>query len=102
MPDGGHVCLLASRCHGTLYCGVTADLRQQISEHRSDVFGGFSEKHSVKLLVWFEHHVTIEGAIRREKQIKEWRREWKCNLIERDNPHWADLAVPMGFPPLED
>jgi predicted GIY-YIG superfamily endonuclease len=57
---------------------------------------GFTARYRVDTLVWFETHDSVEAAIRREQQIKEWKREWKFNLIERDNPRWVDL-----YPNLE-
>ena len=95
-----YVYLLASRKNGTLYLGVTSNLMQRIAQHRAETFGGFSAQHSVKMLVWFEQHGTMEHAIIREKQLKKWRRAWKVELIERANPDWRDLALDLGFDPL--
>ena len=101
MNSGGHVYMLASGRHGTLYTGVTARIATRIGEHRDETFGGFTAEHDVKRLVWLEHHDSIESAIAREKRIKKWNRDWKINLIEAENPHWDDLAVALfGFPPL--
>jgi putative endonuclease len=100
MAEGGLAYLMASGRHGTLYCGVTSDLLLRVSQHRDGVFAGFAAWYEVKRLVWHEHFFDIRDAISREKQIKNWRREWKCNLIEVDNQFWDDLAVGMGFPPL--
>jgi putative endonuclease len=86
-----YVYLLASKPHGTLYVGVTSNLAKRVFEHKSKAVPGFTARYGVDALVWFEAHDSVEAAIRREKQIKEWRREWKFNLIERDNPHWTDL-----------
>jgi putative endonuclease len=86
-----YVYLMASRPHGTLYVGVTSDLAKRVFEHKSKAVPGFTARYRVDTLVWFEAHDAVEAAIRREKQIKEWKREWKFNLIERDNPHWTDL-----------
>jgi putative endonuclease len=61
---------------------------------------GFTARHGVKRLVWFEVHETMASAIRREKQIKRWHRQWKIELIEKENPSWRDLAVGFGFPSL--
>ena len=85
------VYLLASRLRGTLYVGVTSDLLKRIWEHRTKAVPGFTARYGVDSLVWYERHENAESAIRREKQIKEWKRAWKCNLIERDNPYWVDL-----------
>jgi putative endonuclease len=85
------VYILASRRNGTLYAGVTSDLVGRVAEHKSHAIPGFTQRHRVDLLVWYEAHPTMESAIRREKAIKEWRREWKLQLIERGNPGWRDL-----------
>ncbi len=83
--------LLASRRHGTLYAGVTSDLTARVWQHRHEVVEGFTHRHHVHLLVWFEVHDTMESAILREKAIKQWKRAWKIELIERMNPTWRDL-----------
>jgi putative endonuclease len=85
------VYLLASRRDGTLYVGVTSDLIKRIWEHRNHVVAGFTKKYGVDKLVWYEPHVSMESAIQREKTIKEWKRAWKLNLIEKTNPDWVDL-----------
>src|SRR6266545_6907651 len=85
------VYILASKRYGTLYTGVTSDLCSRIQQHKHDLFPGFTKKYGIKLLVWFEYHGTMEAAITREKNIKEWRRAWKITLIEETNPHWLDL-----------
>jgi putative endonuclease len=86
-----YVYLLSSRPHGTLYVGKTNDLLRRISEHKSKAVTGFTQKYGVHRLVWFEPHETLEAAFRREKQMKGWKRAWKIQLIEKDNPHWIDL-----------
>jgi putative endonuclease len=86
-----YVYLLASKPHGTLYVGVTSDLAKRVFEHKTKAVPGFTARYGVDTLVWFEAHDSAETAIRREKQIKEWKREWKFNLVEHDNPHWIDL-----------
>jgi putative endonuclease len=83
--------LLASQPHGTLYVGVTNDLIRRVHEHKSDLVEGFTKRYGVHTLVWWESSESIESAIRREKQIKKWKRAWKISLIEKDNPRWADL-----------
>jgi putative endonuclease len=85
------VYILASRRNGTLYIGVTSDLPKRVWEHRSDVVEGFTKRYRVHTLVYYELHMTMEGAITREKQMKEWRRAWKLRLIEKANPDWRDL-----------
>jgi putative endonuclease len=96
------VYLMAASCNGTLYVGVTSNLLQRIAQHREGLLVGFTETYNVKMLVWFEQHQTMESAIRREKQIKKWRREWKLNLIEAAKPDWRDLAIDHGFEPLKE
>ncbi|MCR4282565.1 MAG: GIY-YIG nuclease family protein [Bauldia sp.] len=85
------VYIMASRRYGTLYVGVTSNLSQRAWQHREGLMGGFTRRYGVKLLVYFEFHETMEAAIRREKQIKEWHRAWKIELIESMNPDWRDL-----------
>ncbi len=85
------VYILASQRHGTLYVGVTSDLCARLSQHRLGLVPGFTKRYGVKTLVWFEQHGTMEGAILREKQLKEWKRGWKIELIEKLNPAWRDL-----------
>jgi putative endonuclease len=85
------VYILASKPNGTLYVGVTADLLRRIWEHRLGSIEGFTKTYGVYLLVHVEFCGTMPEAIRREKQIKKWRRAWKLELIERSNPQWRDL-----------
>jgi len=85
------VYLLASKRNGTLYIGVTSNLLQRIWQHRNKLVPGFTGKYHVSLLVYFEMHDTMSGAILREKQLKKWRRQWKIRLIEAGNPDWDDL-----------
>ena len=91
------VYLLASHRNGTFYVGVTSNLMQRLYQHREAIIDGFSKEHGIKRLMWFETHETMESAIIREKRIKNWNRDWKINLIEKDNPDWRDLAVDIGF-----
>ncbi len=102
MPDEEQPCvyILASGHYGTLYIGVTSDLPKRLWQHREGVFGGFTRKHDVKRLVHFELLGDMERAIRREKQLKNWHRQWKINLVNEMNPEWRDLAVGLGFDPL--
>ena len=86
------VYLLASKPYGTLYVGLTSDLAQRVSEHKGKLVGGFTAKYGVDRLVWFDMHEHHASALQREKRIKAWKRDWKINLIERENPHWLDLS----------
>ena len=85
------VYMLASRRNGTLYVGVTSDLVKRIWQHRNDLVEGFTKRYGVHMLVWYEFHETMESAIQREKNIKNWNRKWKLTLIEQLNPLWRDL-----------
>jgi len=87
----GYVYIMASKPNGTLYIGVTSDLLKRAWEHREGIVDGFSKRYGCKILVWFEIHDRIEDAIRREKQMKEWRRAWKISRIVETNPDWTDL-----------
>ena len=85
------VYILASKKNGTLYTGSTDDLKKRVWEHKEEIFPGFTSKYGVKMLVWFEAHDSREAAQTRERQIKEWNRAWKIELIEKENPDWDDL-----------
>jgi putative endonuclease len=87
-----YVYILASRRNGTLYVGVTAHLSHRIQEHKQKMLPGFTSKYGVNRLVYYEKHKMIIEAIKREKQIKRWRRAWKIALIEKINPEWEDLC----------
>jgi len=101
MPRQPCVYILASGRCGTLYIGVTSDLVKRLHAHRGGAVPGFTARYDVHRLVWFEQAETMPVAIAREKQQKNWRRDWKLNLIERDNPGWDDLAVTLALaPPL--
>ena len=100
MPKHPAVYILASDRNGTLYIGVTSDLMVRVDQHRTKDRDGFTKRYDVSRLVWFEMHETMETAILREKQLKAWRRAWKLELIEADNPRWRDLAEDFGFPPV--
>jgi putative endonuclease len=94
------VYILASQRLGTLYIGVTSDLVRRVWQHREGGVPGFTSRYGVCLLVRYELFADMPTAIAREKQLKRWHREWKMNLIERDNPEWADLAVGLGLEPV--
>ena len=86
------VYILTNRRNGTLYTGITSRLAERVDEHKQGVVGGFTRKYELDKLVWYERHDSAEAAITREKQIKEWRRRWKIELIEEINPYWNDLS----------
>jgi putative endonuclease len=85
------VYILASKHNGTLYVGVTSNLNQRVWQHKTGAFDGFTKKHKVHRLVYYEFLNTMHAAIEREKTLKKWKREWKVALIEENNPEWLDL-----------
>jgi len=87
-----YVYILASKKHGTLYIGVTNDVRARLELHRSGKGSEFVKRYGVTRLVYMEEYASPEEAIRREKQLKNWHRDWKIRLIEKDNPDWGDLS----------
>ena len=86
-----YVYILASKRNGTLYTGSSHDLIGRTYQHKNALVDGFTKRYNVKILVYYEHADSKEGALLREKQIKEWRRKWKIELIEKTNPEWKDL-----------
>jgi len=89
------VYIIANEPYGTIYIGVTNDLKRRITEHKLGVADGFTKKYSLKLLVYFERFEYIEDAIAREKKLKHWNREWKVDLINKFNSSWRDLFYDM-------
>jgi putative endonuclease len=87
-----YVYILASRRHGTLYIGVTNSLPKRLEQHRNGAGSSFVKAYGVHRLVYVESYDRAEEAITREKQLKRWKRDWKIELIERDNPEWRDLS----------
>jgi putative endonuclease len=92
--------MLANGRIGAIYIGVTSNLLARLHQHRSSEVAGFTARYEICRLVRFEMFADMPTAIAREKQLKRWHREWKMNLIERDNPHWDDLAVDLGLEPM--
>ena len=86
-----YVYIMASQKQGTLYIGVTSDLKKRVYEHKNDLIDGFTKKYQVHKLVYCESTDDVKAAIQREKQLKKWKRQWKIDLIEEDNPEWRDL-----------
>jgi len=89
--DYSYVYILSNRKNGTLYVGKTVNLQKRIFEHKSKAIEGFTKKHDITKLVYFETHEDVLEAKKREVQMKAWKREWKINLIEKENPDWDDL-----------
>jgi len=92
-----YVYILASKENGTLYIGVTNDLNRRVYEHRHNLVEGFTKQHAVHRLVYFEETPSVDDAISREKQLKNWRRFWKLELINQANPGWNDLADELSI-----
>ena len=82
---------MASEKNGTLYIGSSSDLVKRVWQHKNWYFEWFSKEYNTKLLVYYEVHDNMDGAITRERQLKEWKRNWKKDLIEKHNPEWRDL-----------
>ena len=86
-----YVYVLASQKNGTLYVGVTSNLKNRIYQHRNNKADAFTKKYNIHTLVWYERYGDINFAINKEKQIKAWKRQWKINLINENNQEWKDL-----------
>lgn len=86
-----HVYIMANKKNGTIYIGVTSDLIKRVWQHKNNVVDGFTKNYGVHRLVYFEEHPNAESAIQREKSLKNWRRSWKIELIEKENSTWEDL-----------
>jgi putative endonuclease len=87
-----YVYILASKRNGTLYIGVTNELKRRVVEHKDKLVDGFTKRYNVSILVHYELYPDVRNAILREKQLKTWKREWKIRLIEENNPGWKDLT----------
>ncbi len=85
------VYILSNQQRGTLYIGVTSDLVKRVHQHKNDLVDGFTKQYSTHTLVYFELVGDMYEAIQREKQLKKWKRVWKLELIEENNPSWIDL-----------
>ncbi|MCK4663524.1 MAG: GIY-YIG nuclease family protein [Bacteroidales bacterium] len=86
-----YVYMITNLSNKVLYIGVTNDLKRRIYEHKNGAINGFTKKYNVYKLIYFEHFTNIEHAIKKEKQLKKWKRLWKNELVESKNPKWADL-----------
>ena len=92
---GGWVYIMSNRVHGVLYIGVTADLAARIAQHRCGKGSAFCRRYGLGRLVYAEHYTEVDNAIAREKAMKAWKRAWKIELIESNNPDWHDLFDEM-------
>ncbi len=93
-----YVYIMASKRNGTLYTGVTSDLIMRVWQHKQGTGSKFTAKYQINRLVFYEPYKDIDAAIAREKQLKNWKREWKVELIETDNPYWRDLYPDIATP----
>ena len=87
-----YVYVLTNRTNRVLYIGVTNNLERRIFEHKNKLVEGFTKKYNLNKLVYYEATNDIDGALEREKQLKNWHRDWKINLINSNNPAWKDLS----------
>ncbi|KQS01357.1 endonuclease [Sphingomonas sp. Leaf357] len=94
------VYLMVNRRLGAIYVGATSNLIGRVIQHREGTFDGFTKRHGIKRLAWYEAGETMDAVIARERAMKNWLRDWKIELIEQDNPAWNDLAVGLGLNPL--
>ena len=85
------VYIIASKRNGTLYIGVTSNIVKRVYEHKNKLVEGFTKKYNVRVLLHYETIEDIISAMTREKQLKKWKRQWKIELIEKNNPNWRDL-----------
>ena len=92
-----YVYILAGKRNGTLYIGVTSNLADRIYKHKQGLYDGFTKKYKIEKLVYYEVYGDVYGAINREKQLKDWKRDWKIQLIEKDNSTWRDLSEDLQF-----
>ncbi len=90
-----YVYILASKKNGTLYVGMTNNLLRRINEHKEKLFEGFTKKYNVDKLMYYEQLPDSNSAISRESAIKKWNRQWKINLIEKENLEWVDLYLEL-------
>ena len=84
--------ILSNKYNGTLYIGVTNDLERRMFEHKNKLIEGFTKKYGLDRLVYFETFQYVNDAIKREKNMKKWKRQWKIGVIEKENPNWKDLS----------
>ena len=107
MKDGGYVYIMTNKRNGTLYIGSTSDIIQRIYEHKKKIYPkSFTAKHNLNKLVYIEWHSNLMHMVVRERQLKEWNRNWKIRLIISKNPNWNDLyddiLASYGFAPFEE
>ena len=95
-----YVYILSNKNHTVFYTGVTSDLIKRIYEHSHELVDGFTKRYHIHKLMYYEIHSDVEAAIKREKTIKKWKREWKWNLIDSVNPLRHNLFVNNNILPI--
>lgn len=89
-----YIYILTNTHNGTLYIGVTSDLKKRVYEHKNKLYPeSFTAKYDINKLIYYEHTTNIEPALQREKQLKNWSRKWKLDLIESTNPTWKEIEL---------
>ena len=92
-----YVYIITNNINGTLYIGMTKDLERRMFEHKNKIVKGFTEKYNITQWVYYETYKYVNDAIKREKNMKKWKRQWKINLIEEENPNWEDLSKDWNY-----
>ncbi len=87
-----YVYILTNKTNKVVYVGVTNNLIRRMYEHKNKLVDGFTKKYNLKKLVYFETTTDVKSALIREKQLKNWHRAWKNNIINEQNPNWKDLS----------
>jgi putative endonuclease len=88
-----YIYILTNKINGTLYVGITGDLIERVTQHKEKIIKGFTKKYNLTRLVYYEEYENPKEAIYREKQLKKWKRQWKLELIEKENRDWKDLYL---------
>ena len=97
MKDNAYIYFMTNHYNSVLYLGVTNDVVRRVSEHKAKINKGFTNKYNCDKLVYYEVHTLMTDAIAREKQLKNWKREWKNKLIDDFNSEWKDLSEEIGI-----
>jgi len=92
-----YVYIMTNKSNKVIYTGITNDLIRRIFEHKQKIVKGFTEKYNCTKLIYYEETNDVNKAIKREKQLKNWHRKWKINLINEHNPKWDDLSFQIGL-----
>lgn len=89
--------MLSNKFNGTLYIGMTIDLERRMFEQKHELIEGFTKNYGLKRLIYFESFQYVNDAIKREKNMKKWKRQWKIDMIEKENPNWSDVSKDWTF-----